>query len=244
MSFLRKPLPAFLLAWAVFAAAAFSPWCLRRLGLSELLAAHGWLPHALVKTVLALVTLALAIAGGAPRAMLGLVRPSNPRWRLVLVRGALLGALSSVLIALTPAEGMSWMLRDLGFGGIVLWVWVYSSLTEELFVRGWFQSFVKLDSAPMLSLGRLKLSPLVVASGLLFGSLHLSLLAKDCDAWTVTIVVASTTALGVCAALDRQRTGSLGPPLATHVAFNVGGLLGGALVAVATLVATGHPPAH
>lgn len=75
-------------------------------------------------------------------------------------------------------------------------------------------------------------------------SLHLTLLAKGCDLWTVAILVAATTVLGIYAALDRHRSGSLGPPLATHVAFNVGGVLGGVLVALAALLATGQPPAH
>ena len=45
-------------------------------------------------------------------------------------------------------------------------------------------------------------------------------------------------------ALDCQRSGSLGPPIATHVAFNVGGLVGGVVVTLVTLVSTGYVPAH
>lgn len=242
MSSLRKPVPAFLIAWAVFGTATLAPWLLRQLGLSETLDAHRWLPHAVVKTVLAVLAIGLAIAGGAPRATLGLVRPADPRWRLVIGRGALLGALTTLLITVTPAQGLTFILRDFGFAGMVLWVWIYSSLTEELFVRGWFQPFLEVDDAPIVSRGRLSLSARVLASGVLFGSLHLPLLAKGVDAWTVIIVVIATTLLGVCAALDRQRSGSLGPPLATHVAFNVGGVLAGIVIALLTLAVTGHLP--
>lgn len=235
----RRPAPAFAAAWALFLIAALSPqvlyWAFPAWNQVT------WVEHAVTKTVLlVLALLAMAMSRGS-WADWGFCAPVRPRWGRGVLRGAALGAAASALLILTPAGRLSWV-AELGLHGLVLWVWIYSSVTEEIFVRGWFQAFLSAEADQPASIGGWVVSRRVALSGLLFGSLHLSTIARGADPWMVCILVSTTTALGLCAADDRERTGSLGPPIATHAAFNVGGLVGAVVTAAAVFAVTGRPP--
>lgn len=235
---MRRPWRAFALAWGLFLIAVLVPEAWRWLDPPD--PARPWLVQALLKTALLLISLLALTLSDGTWAEWGFRRPEKPRWGPSLLRGGLLGAASSALIILTPARGMVW-LRDLGLVGLVVWVWIYSSVTEEIFVRGWFQGFVRPGNGP-LRLGPWELEPGRALSALLFGSMHLTILRNGADPWTVAVIVLATTALGWCAADDRVRTGSLGPPIATHVAFNLGGFLGAVLTTAISVAITGQPP--
>jgi ABC-type dipeptide/oligopeptide/nickel transport system permease component len=80
----------------------------------------------------------------------------------------------------------------------------------------------------------------VLASALLFGSLHLSLLLMGTDALTVVIIVTAATLLGLAAAKYRERHQSVLPSVVTHIGFNVGGFVAGLMINVVSMVVTGH----
>lgn len=71
---------------------------------------------------------------------------------------------------------------------------------------------------------------------------HLSLFLRGAPASTVLILVFWTSVLGWLAALLRDRTGSLLPPVIAHIAFNFGGAIGGAIYVIAYRVTTGTLP--
>jgi membrane protease YdiL (CAAX protease family) len=64
--------------------------------------------------------------------------------------------------------------------------------------------------------------------------MHLSLTLAEIDAFTIVCVLSFTTLLGLLAGLARERTGSLMPAIGTHLAGNVGGIVGGIAYAIAT----------
>jgi membrane protease YdiL (CAAX protease family) len=125
-------------------------------------------------------------------------------------------------------------LADYGLPGIVLWIWVVSSLMEELFCRGWFQTLVSSGASGERTA--------VLWSAGLFGTMHLALLFSDIEIAAVVVIVLSVTALGYVCATARARTGSLRPAIAAHVMFNVGAFLAGVAYTIAYRVATGHMP--
>lgn len=241
MNRLRAVVPSFALAWALFALATLSPRIVAGFGSGPALLEQPWFTHFVGKSTLAILALAAMAAAGGPWRDWGFRAPANPRWRFSALRGCLLGAAATILLIVSPAQGMTWI-RDLGLPGIVLWIWLHSSFTEELFVRGWFQHFVRPASRRPLEFGSWSLSPEVVLSGVLFGSMHLTVLSWGADWWTVAIIVPATTLLGLCAAEDRARSGSLAPAVLSHVAFNLGGFLAGVAAAIAYVVATGQKP--
>jgi membrane protease YdiL (CAAX protease family) len=91
-------------------------------------------------------------------------------------------------------------------------------------------------------IGSIHLTGRVIASGLLFGTMHLSIILRGADALTVCCVVAFTTTLGLLTAYYRDKTGSLLLPIVVHIAGNVGGFTGGILVAIVMFILTGSPP--
>jgi membrane protease YdiL (CAAX protease family) len=226
--------------YAVFGVALLVPRLLAGTELGAFFEAHPTAPHFIVKTILLAFTLAAVwISGrrsgpgsGPTWGHYGFRRPIGARWLRAAGLGGLLGAAATAGILLTPAEGVPG-LRSFGFLGLVFSVWLYSSVTEELFVRGWLQSSLR-DAFPEGG------SPVVI-SGLFFGSMHLSLIPSGADWWTVVILVTATTLLGFQTAHLRRRTESLLPPIAAHVAFNVGGLLAGILVNLVAILRTGAP---
>lgn len=220
MNALRRPILAIPLALVLYALAALAPRVVP--------ATPGWLPHAVLKVVLAAIAVGAMLLAGGGRARWGLVAPADPRWGRTILRGGAIGAAATVLLKVLPARGIPLMHELGGLGGIILWVWIVSSVAEELFVRGWLQGFLDAPRATR-----------VLASGLTFGALHLSLLVAGADVWTVAVIVPATTFLGLVCAVERERTGSLGPAIAAHVAFNAGALAGGILVTVAGKLAGG-----
>ena len=89
-------------------------------------------------------------------------------------------------------------------------------------------------------LGGLSLAALISAT--FFGAMHLVLLFSGADLATVVIVLCFTFSLGLLAAHQRSRTGSLAPAIVVHMAGNVGGFLVGIIFAIITIITTGKPP--
>ena len=227
----------FAAAWGMFLLASAAPRLLGVVGLRPWLDSVPWLAHFIVKTVLLALALAAMASDRRGWREFGF-RRSRPWRKRLLWAGPGLGLLASLVILATPARGMSVMFEGFGFVALVLSVWIYSSVTEEIFTRGWYQGVLTRPgdgAAPPQS-------AIIASSAILFGSMHLSLLWVGADLWTVAIVVVATTLLGWAAAVARQRSGSLMPAILVHVLFNVGGFVAGVLYAIATIARTGKPP--
>lgn len=104
------------------------------------------------------------------------------------------------------------------FLSIVLSIWIWSSLTEEIYTRGLFQSLI--DNLKKYTF--IKLSIPVWLSGLLFGLLHFSLYSPDKLFFTLFIVT-QTTILGILAAYYREKSKSIYPAFLIHILANIYG---------------------
>ena len=235
---ISRTIVLFTAGWVVFALAACAPSWLAQTSLRPAFDAHPTLAHFITKTLLVLFVVgAVLLDRQRTWADYGFRRAVRKvAWWTVGGVGALLGAAATTAILLTPARGMTF-LREFGFLGMVLSVWLYSSLTEEIFVRGWFQTAVADERS--VALRQRALSGAVVASAFFFGSMHLTLFFRGADVLTALIIVPATTLLGLAAAIFRERYKCLLPAFVTHVAFNVGGVAAGVVVNVIALVATG-----
>jgi membrane protease YdiL (CAAX protease family) len=232
----RRIVLHFGVAWLLFLVASAAPGLLGHIGLQPWLDGVPWLRQFIVKTVLVGLAFAAMARDGRPLSSFGF-RRSSPWPRRLLLAGFGLGLLSTLLVIVTPAHGMTALFKGFGVLALVLSIWIYSSVTEEIFTRGWFQSAV----SPAVDSGEAP-DAAVVASALLFGSMHLSLLWMGADLWTVAIIVVATTLLGRAAAVARRRSGSLVPAILVHVLFNVGGFVAGAAYTIQAMARTGKPP--
>jgi membrane protease YdiL (CAAX protease family) len=166
---------------------------------------------------------------------LGFRRPAVALWGRTIGGGLALGFLSTLAMIFVGATGMSTVIGKYSFAALVLWVWIVSSMSEEVFCRGWFQSVTGAVGAPPTF-------ATLLPSALLFGGMHLLLIGSGVEIRTVVAVVVGTTLLGLLAAWARAKSTSLYPSIAAHVAFNVGGVIGGIAYAIAYVVVTGHRP--
>lgn len=102
---------------------------------------------------------------------------------------------------------------------MILTIWLWSSICEEVLVRGLLQGFIK--HFKHIKIARLSLPVLI--SGFFFGSMHLSLLNAGMGHWFVCVIVLNTTAIGLLAAYYREKSDSLIPPILIHILANVVG---------------------
>ena len=105
---------------------------------------------------------------------------------------------------------------------VVVFVWFYASICEEVLTRGLLQTLLERSARVENTLRRWLNLPVVV-SGLFFGAMHLILL-RSMGAQAL-LVVAFATYVGLVAAHYRQKTGSLAPPILLHMLFNIAGSL-------------------
>ena len=131
-------------------------------------------------------------------------------------------AVFSLLSAFAPGPSKSpGMLADWSKLQLVLFVWIYASICEEVLTRGLLQTLLtrRFGTAPKAR----RLSSPVVISALFFGAMHVVLIPSMGRAAAAPIVL--TTLLGLLAGWYRERTGSLIPAIIVHALFNVGGML-------------------
>ena len=67
---------------------------------------------------------------------------------------------------------------------------LYSTAVEELFTRGWLQGFLEPGRERSVLLPALPLSVPVLASALVFTAMHLTLVGKGVDPWSLVIILA------------------------------------------------------
>jgi len=126
-----------------------------------------------------------------------------------------------ILNTLFPPENTTQFPESKSIINMVIKVWIFSSIAEEVFVRGLFQGI--LD--PLKTKKFLRLSLPVILSGLFFGLIHLSLLNSGYGHWFVGTIVFSATIMGLLAAYYREKSESLIPPIIIHFTANVIGFV-------------------
>ncbi len=220
--------------WAAFTAASLLSGKLTRFLFPDVV----WLPQAAFKVLLFGLTLTATRIQGIAWRDLGFRRAERFAWTGPVLLGLGLGAAATLAVLASGATGLRPFLKGHSFLQLVLFVWLLSSASETLFCRGWFQTTLLGPSHANASLRQL----LPVA--LLFGSLHLSLLFIGVDVLSVAILVPLLCAMGLASAWARARSGSLYPAFAVHLAFNLGGMVGGILYNIGYRVMTGQFPPH
>ena len=225
----------FLLGWAIFIVASLAARFASHFGLVSSEAAS----HALLKTVLVGLSLAVMALSRRRLAEFGFRRAVGVRWLRVICLGLVLGAIGVLVVILSPAEGM----KPTGtFWQMIVGIWIYSSVTEEIHARGLVQGLLDEYRQHTASVLGVRLSVPVLTAALLFATLHAPLLLAGVDALTVAIVLVFTFVVGTAAGVLRERYGSLLPAIVIHVAANVGGFLGGVVYAVIHVLVYGEPP--
>ncbi len=114
----------------------------------------------------------------------------------------------------------------MNFLELVLCIWMLSSISEEIYVRGLVQSWIaEGDEAA----ARSPFAPSIVASTLVFAGMHVPLIWSPMGIQGGGTLVAGTFFAGWGCAVLRARTRSLWPAILCHILANVASIPGGIL---------------
>jgi len=159
------------------------------------------------------------------------------RWVPVGLGALALGVMATASILICGVGGNP-LVRGLTLPQIILFVWIFSSIIEEIFTRGFLQSHLMtaMSGSVKLLFFRVDLSALI--SALFFACMHLSLLLRGIGLTTMIIVLLFTFSVGLMAGHQRAKTGSLIPAIGVHMLANIGGVISG-IVYVVIMIMTG-----
>lgn len=107
--------------------------------------------------------------------------------------------------------------------GVILTIWIYASICEEVFTRGLLQSWLATVTQHRIRVGKWAVSVPVLVSALFFAAMHFVLWPKLGPATLIVIVLVGI--LGVIVGYYREKTGSLIPAILIHSFFDIGGTL-------------------
>ena len=116
---------------------------------------------------------------------------------------------------------------QMSFLQIVVLIWLLSSFSEEVFVRGLVQSWIA--EAEEKAATTKAFAPSIVSSALLFAGMHAPLMWSPVGVKGGLVLVLTTLGVGWACAVLRARSMSLWPAIACHIFGNVMGVPGGIL---------------
>jgi len=177
--------------------------------------------------ILSIIIMLLVSKGKLSRYGFKLAR--NVQLKQVISWGLSLGIISTLIeVSLPGEEGV--VSGELTFLQTVVFVWLYASICEEVFVRGLIQSSLSRLTQYGMTVFERRISLPVLISALLFGLVHLMQSAMGAGGYQVLIIVLFAFALGIAAGYQRERTESLVPAIMVHMFANVGGSLASYLI--------------
>jgi membrane protease YdiL (CAAX protease family) len=190
------------------------------------------------------VTLVLVLASsmGDPTGF-GFVLPRRGSYGLCVTWGLVLGIAATIVMLFAGTGGVS-VMGGLGFWQMVLLVWIFASVAEEVLVRGYVQGYLEPLRGYGFTVFRMRFSLPVILSALFFSCMHLILLSTSTSPMAVYFIMLFTFFLGLVAAYHREKSESLLPPIAAHIFFNVGGVVGAMLFVIAQIVIFGRTAAE
>ncbi len=172
-----------------------------------------------------------------------------PRQELILCGGfalsmigaLVLGAAATMAVLITGAMGNP-VVKDMSFPQIILNVWILSSTIEEIFTRGFLQGHLSFLDNKEVRVLFFKVNMPTFISAIFFACMHLVLILSGVDYKTIIIILIFTFSLGLIAGHQRARTGSLIPAIGAHMLGNIGGVVGGIIYSIYTILTGGTLP--
>lgn len=164
--------------------------------------------------------LGLAILARGRWRRYGFQMPQVPVFRSLLPWSTAFGIVAGV--AISAAQSTAGATTEL-FTPLqtILFVWIFASVSEEIFARGLLQGYLAPLGERGFDFGRLRVSVPVLFAALFFGLMHLGLLMTGAPFVTVLPIVFFAFILGLLAGHYRELSGSLLPAVAVHFIFNV-----------------------
>jgi membrane protease YdiL (CAAX protease family) len=193
--------------------------------------------------------LAILVLGGGDFAAYGFRMPDReimqakgtPRWWL-WGPGAFLLGMAATFVMLLSGGGGNPLVKELSFFQIVLFVWISASIVEEILTRGFLQGHLLRARSMTRDIKPIGLNLSALVSAVFFAAMHLVLLVSGVDFASLIVTLFFTFSLGLISGQLRYRTGSLLPSVLVHMLANIGGVGGGIIYAIITILTGGTLP--
>jgi membrane protease YdiL (CAAX protease family) len=108
---------------------------------------------------------------------------------------------------------------------IIIGIWLYASIAEEVLTRGLVQGHLKPLAGKGLTISDARISVPVFVSALFFALMHIAMITLGVDIVSVIATVISAFVVGIIAGYYCEKTESLAPAILVHMLFNVTGSL-------------------
>jgi membrane protease YdiL (CAAX protease family) len=131
--------------------------------------------------------------------------------------------IATTLIGLLFPFGENPAVADFSFIQIVIFVWIYASISEEFLTRGLIQSYLEPLTKYGFTVFKLRISLPVLISAAIFALIHMGLLSTGMGIYSVLYIVLFAFIVGLIAAFYREKTGSIIPAIIVHTFANIGG---------------------
>jgi membrane protease YdiL (CAAX protease family) len=195
----------------------------------------------ILKTTLVLVALVAWKLLGRPFREMGWRRAewwnrSYLTWFVIAAASMMAGSVAMLLL-----EARHPVVAQMGLLQIVVVIWLLSSFSEEVYVRGLVQSWVanREDATGINAF----FDPSIVSSAFLFAAMHAPLMWSPAGVKGGLAIVLAVLGVGWACAVLRARSRSLLPAIVCHVVSNVAGLPGGILGVILYRLIHGRLPA-
>lgn len=165
-----------------------------------------------------LLSLAVMVVYGKARLKrFGWAWPQGSAWGRIAALGFAVGLVVNALFLLLRIEFD--LLPGYTLAQIVLFVWIWASLCEEVLCRGLLQTLWE----KAMPGGTRRLNAAILLSALFFMLMHVPLLAMGAPAIMMIILLPAAFVLGVLAGYVRRQTESILPAVVVHMLFNISG---------------------
>jgi membrane protease YdiL (CAAX protease family) len=199
-------------------------------------------------TELILSILAIAVLGKAKFSAYGFRLPrkadgqsgGGPRWWKIALAAFGIGVAASVAMVALGGSGVP-SVKQMTPGQMILFVWLISSIVEEVLTRGLLLGHMANLSDRVVRIGVFRVRLPILISAAFFSCMHIVIIFAGADAVTSSIVLPFTFLLGLIAGHACLRSGSLLPAIGLHMLANIGGAVGG-MIAMTVKVLAGRSP--
>lgn len=142
-----------------------------------------------------------------------------------------IGTVGALILAMLPSQATA-TFEEFSFLQIVIFIWFYASICEELLTRGLIQGYLAPFIDHCIVIFKLRLSLPVIVGALFFSLIHIMPLGATLGIYKLLFFLLLAAILGIIAGYYREKTGSLVPAIIAHMMFNISGNLVDFLIGV------------
>jgi membrane protease YdiL (CAAX protease family) len=179
----------------------------------------GFIPHT---SMLIISTLILFILGKGKLGQYGYKLPVNFSFSQIVILPLAVGVIANVILTFMPTAE-SFAPEGYTFGHIVVFIWLYASICEEIYTRGLIQGYLKPLADHALTVFKIRLSLPVIIAAAFFSLIHLMAFATTLNPFALVVFLIIAFILGLIAGYQLEKTGSLLPAVIVHMMFNISG---------------------